>query len=341
MPTYNCSNCGNTTDCNCPNNPLDPPVVVCSDPLKCEELYSTDCIIYTGDDIECLSIVKGENMTSVIQKIAAKLCQCCTQPVNCVVSDWSAWSVCQNGEQTRTRTVLVPAQEGGTACPDLSETRSCTVCNVPEFEITNSTSSCRHFQVVIPGSPSGTSYKVRWKTSSGSWETSTTTTISSFPFTIDTYGGSALVAGTTFEVEVSQVCDGGSTVSAWAVSQFYTLPNCYCETPSNLWFGILGLSGIPSPTISMVVPSSAVTISIQLFDLGPHGSTITVGIPITAVIPMTITPGSTLTYAISPSAFTTSMIYGHDYFIQVTETCSIGGLPNTTLFNSNIVTNNI
>ena len=48
-------------------------------------------------------------------------------PVNCVVSDWSAWSTCTNGTQTRTRTVITPASNGGTACPVLSETQSCTV----------------------------------------------------------------------------------------------------------------------------------------------------------------------------------------------------------------------
>lgn len=49
------------------------------------------------------------------------------QPVNCVVSEWSAWSECVEGSQTRTRTVITPASNGGTACPVLSETQSCTV----------------------------------------------------------------------------------------------------------------------------------------------------------------------------------------------------------------------
>ena len=48
-------------------------------------------------------------------------------PVNCVVSAWSAWSDCVNGSQSRTRTVITPASNGGTACPILNETQSCTV----------------------------------------------------------------------------------------------------------------------------------------------------------------------------------------------------------------------
>jgi hypothetical protein len=61
-------------------------------------------------------------------------------PVDAVVSDWSAWmggdwSACSSGTQTRTetrtRTVLTPAQNGG-ATPALSETRTASqVCTVP------------------------------------------------------------------------------------------------------------------------------------------------------------------------------------------------------------------
>lgn len=52
-------------------------------------------------------------------------------PVDCVVSDWSAWSACtascDGGVQTRTRTILVPAAFGGQPCPVLEETRVCNV----------------------------------------------------------------------------------------------------------------------------------------------------------------------------------------------------------------------
>lgn len=62
-------------------------------------------------------------------------------PVNCAVSDWSAWAgeawgTCTNGSQTRqetrTRTIVTPPANGGTACPALSETRTATqACTVP------------------------------------------------------------------------------------------------------------------------------------------------------------------------------------------------------------------
>jgi hypothetical protein len=52
-------------------------------------------------------------------------CNCESQPVDCVVSEWSEWSECVDGTQSRTRTVIAPAANGGTACPVLLESRSC------------------------------------------------------------------------------------------------------------------------------------------------------------------------------------------------------------------------
>lgn len=49
----------------------------------------------------------------------------CPIPVNCELSEWSAWSICSNGTRTRTRTVITPASGGGVVCGPLSETESC------------------------------------------------------------------------------------------------------------------------------------------------------------------------------------------------------------------------
>jgi hypothetical protein len=56
-------------------------------------------------------------------------CQECAAPSNCAVSTWSAWSSCSNGTRTRTRTITNPQMNGGTACPSLTETGSCTPSN--------------------------------------------------------------------------------------------------------------------------------------------------------------------------------------------------------------------
>ncbi len=50
-------------------------------------------------------------------------------PVDCVVSAWSSFSSCSaacgGGTQTRTRTVITPAANGGAACPVLEESQAC------------------------------------------------------------------------------------------------------------------------------------------------------------------------------------------------------------------------
>lgn len=48
-------------------------------------------------------------------------------PINCVVGEWSEWSVCAESIQTRTRTIVTSPANGGTACPMLLETRICPV----------------------------------------------------------------------------------------------------------------------------------------------------------------------------------------------------------------------
>jgi YVTN family beta-propeller protein len=48
-------------------------------------------------------------------------------PVNCQVSAWSPFSTCVNGFQTQTRTIITQPANGGTPCPVLTQTQSCTV----------------------------------------------------------------------------------------------------------------------------------------------------------------------------------------------------------------------
>lgn len=54
-------------------------------------------------------------------------------PINCVVSAWSDWSECRlDGTQTRTRTVITPASNGGAFCPVLFENRACNYVPAPD-----------------------------------------------------------------------------------------------------------------------------------------------------------------------------------------------------------------
>lgn len=59
--------------------------------------------------------------------IETRDCQEPQPPIDCLVSDWSDWGPCENGSQTRTRTILVSPENGGESCPVLTEVRECTV----------------------------------------------------------------------------------------------------------------------------------------------------------------------------------------------------------------------
>jgi len=58
------------------------------------------------------------------------LCYYRAKPVDCIVSEWTAWDACSSpcgrGSQTRTRTILTPPFNGGKSCPaDLLQRQVC------------------------------------------------------------------------------------------------------------------------------------------------------------------------------------------------------------------------
>ena len=159
-PNDYCQPCQQTV----PPVTVPPPPVCAGEP--CVELYKDDCVLYTGPNFPCLNVTTNERLESVLIKIMTKLSQCCCdgtpQPVDCVVSEWGPWSECVDGVQTRTRTVVTPASNGGDPCPPLEETRECCEpvnCVVSEWSAwsacTNGTQT-RTRTVVTPASCGGT-----------------------------------------------------------------------------------------------------------------------------------------------------------------------------------------
>jgi hypothetical protein len=73
----------------------------------------------------------------------------CCVPVDCVVSAWSAWSICDGETRTRTRTVVTPASCGGVACPVLIETESCTIPCVPVTEFYSDSVDCETIELTF------------------------------------------------------------------------------------------------------------------------------------------------------------------------------------------------
>tara|TARA_R110002072_G_scaffold7773_4_gene41510 strand:+ start:6884 stop:7663 length:780 start_codon:yes stop_codon:yes gene_type:complete len=69
------------------------------------------------DDVDTYPVGYGAVSLEVVQN----------QPdaIDCVVSEWTPFSSCFGGSVTRSRTILVEPQNGGAACPALTETVSC------------------------------------------------------------------------------------------------------------------------------------------------------------------------------------------------------------------------
>jgi hypothetical protein len=208
--------CNDCTEPVVPQIEFEPPPE-CEDGEKCVELYPGECVKYTGDSIPCLGILNNENINSVIAKLAARLCDCCdgTLPViNCVVSDWSAWGPCVDGVQTRTRYVIQSAQNGGTACPDLEETRACVdECANPVYELTSPT--CESLLVTVDTTDSEPTVQIHYREFEG--EDPTWISAGSFDTSVDnTIGISDLTAGVTYEVRVRTMCLEDAA-SSWVI----------------------------------------------------------------------------------------------------------------------------
>lgn len=76
----NCAKCGTCEqDCNCipvgmttPNYcPSDLPP--CPDPAPCSETFDSKCVIYTGEDLDCIGVETGDSVEDVISKLNNKL----------------------------------------------------------------------------------------------------------------------------------------------------------------------------------------------------------------------------------------------------------------------------
>lgn len=108
----------------------------------CGEEYNAACVIYTGEDINCLGIESGMTFLEVLNIFnnALPICDCCEKiPQNCVVSGWGPWGPCECyyedellvcGRKKREKTIITPPANGGTPCPPLVEYEPCDVPDV-------------------------------------------------------------------------------------------------------------------------------------------------------------------------------------------------------------------
>lgn len=72
-PGCGCNNC-------CPPVPPPvPPTPPMCEGTDCVELYDAACVKYTGPAIPCMNIASGVSINSIIQTLAANICECCNK----------------------------------------------------------------------------------------------------------------------------------------------------------------------------------------------------------------------------------------------------------------------
>lgn len=70
-----------STPCCCPNWTTTTTTYSCEDGSICDIVYSTDCVIYNGEEIvfeDCLTISPGDTYTTILQNIISNLAECTT-----------------------------------------------------------------------------------------------------------------------------------------------------------------------------------------------------------------------------------------------------------------------
>jgi hypothetical protein len=89
-----------------------------------ENIYemTPSSLIYPRENIKSIEIVDVKNITKILDDKKMN-----NSPKDCVTSEWSDWSSCSvscgGGTQTRTRTIIKPAENGGNCI--LTDTRRC------------------------------------------------------------------------------------------------------------------------------------------------------------------------------------------------------------------------
>ena len=161
-----------SSDCKCD-------CVVAFGDLELKAKGVNNCIPNTGTELEIGDIVTGwkniniywdaaqykgglvsdkENYEPIFE--ADMGTKCAIPVIDAVVSAWSAWSGCDAGSQTRTRTVITPASGGGNT-PSLIETQNCTIPVDAAVSAWSAWSSCnagsqtRTRTIVTPASGGG------------------------------------------------------------------------------------------------------------------------------------------------------------------------------------------
>lgn len=102
--SYCCTNALNGLYCSCtkPFGLSTGCTTHCPDGETCETIYSSDCILYTGPDIDCYGITNGMSITEIVE-ILISYFPSCTDVNNPLFFD-KAWEICLAGPPITTST---------------------------------------------------------------------------------------------------------------------------------------------------------------------------------------------------------------------------------------------
>lgn len=127
-----CSTTGECPSSSCPANELGSNLQNCNkntcEDVSCDKsAFNKDCSSKCLGRVVCESCdYNGELCFYDGVSDNFKICGETKMPIDCVLSDWSSWTSCVAGVQTRERTVETPAQYGGEPCEEnLKETKKC------------------------------------------------------------------------------------------------------------------------------------------------------------------------------------------------------------------------
>ena len=81
--------------------------LLCPPPPLCEDIYSSHCIFYSGDNLDCAGIYTGDNVNTIITNLLAELQFCCL-PTTTTSTTTSTTSTTTSTSSTTTTTTACP-----------------------------------------------------------------------------------------------------------------------------------------------------------------------------------------------------------------------------------------
>lgn len=110
------TNCNPGCGCNSCCPPVPPPVPPTPPTCigeDCVEHYDGNCVIYTGPDISCIGIETNDSINTIIQALAARVCECCLN--NILTIEKTASTLTPIVESEMTFTIVVSNTSNSTA----------------------------------------------------------------------------------------------------------------------------------------------------------------------------------------------------------------------------------